>query len=144
MDPSQDDNPIDDISERPSGLDWIPEIGSQLTRSGSSEASASSGVVSSATPRYVDPRYPNGKGSLPKAAIDMEPEFLARLERFAHVDGERIRQINAYSPSMGRTIPLVWVVPEDTSVPRPTLFALGGGDGGQGADNWITKRIWWT
>ena len=69
----------------------------------------------------------------------MEPEVLARLERFVGVDGDRIRQINAYSPSMGRTIPLVWVVPEDNTVPGPTVYALGGGDGGQGGQNWVTR-----
>nr|WP_245802297.1 alpha/beta hydrolase family protein [Corynebacterium pacaense] len=139
MDPTQDYNPIDDITERPSGVAWIPGIGLQLTESGSSDASASSGVISSGRPQDVDPRYPEGKSHLPKATIDMNPEVLARLKSFAGVDGQRIRQINAYSPSMGRTIPLVWIVPEDNSVPRPTLYALGGGDGGQGFDNWINK-----
>lgn len=139
MDPSQNYNPINDITDRPEGLSDIPGIGTSLTSFGSSDASASSGVISSAQPQEFDPRYPNGKDHLPKATIDMDPEVLARLERFAQVDGDRIRQINAYSPSMERNIPLVWITPEDNSVPRPTLYALGGGDGGQGGDNWITK-----
>lgn len=139
MDPTVRYNPIDDIEDRPKGLSDIPGIGSQLTGWGSSDASASTGVVTSMQPQEFDPRYPDGKDHLPKAEIDMNPEVLARLERFAEVDGERIRQINAYSPSMERWIPLVWIVPEDTSTPRPTLYALGGGDGGQGSANWITK-----
>ena len=105
----------------PQGLSNLPYFGSKLTSWGSSDATASSGVVTSALPQYTDPRYPLGKDDLPKATIDMEPEVLARLERFVGVDGDRIRQINAYSPSMGRTIPLVWVVPEDNTVPGPTV-----------------------
>lgn len=139
MDPAQNYNPVDDIKDRPQGLSGIPGIGTQLTGWGSSDASASSGVVTSAAPQDFDPRYPAGKDHLAKATIDMDPEVLARLERFAQVDGDRIRQINAYSPAMERWIPLVWIVPEDNSVPRPTLYALGGGDGGQGSANWITK-----
>ncbi len=139
MDPGMNYNPINDIGERPVGLAEIPGIGSPLTSIGSTDVSASSGFITSARPQEFDPRYPDGKDHLAKASIDMEPEVLARLKRFANVDGERIRQVDAYSPSMGRWIPLVWIVPEDTSVPRPTLYALGGGDGGQGSDNWITK-----
>ena len=139
MDPSMRYNPIDDITERPTGLTGIPGIGRQLTGWGSSDASASSGVITSVRPQEFDPRYPDGKDHLEKATIDMDPEVLARLTRFAKVDGDRIRQVNAYSPSMERWIPLVWITPEDNSVPRPTLYALGGGDGGQGSANWITK-----
>lgn len=139
MDPNMNYNPIDDIKDRPEGLSNLPYFGSKLTSWGSSDATASSGVVTSALPQYTDPRYPLGKDDLPKATIDMEPEVLARLERFVGVDGDRIRQINAYSPSMGRTIPLVWVVPEDNTVPGPTVYALGGGDGGQGGQNWVTR-----
>lgn len=139
MDPSMNYNPNNDITDRPQGLAEIPGIGSQLTGWGSSDASASSGVITSAKPQEFDPRYPEGKDHLPKAEIDMDPEVLARLTRFTKVDGDRIRQINAYSPAMERWIPLVWITPEDNSVPRPTLYALGGSDGGQGGDNWITK-----
>ncbi|ALC05357.1 hypothetical protein CDES_04560 [Corynebacterium deserti GIMN1.010] len=139
MDPAQNYNPIDDITERPVGLSKLPYFGSKLTSWGSSDGTASSGVITSGLPQYTDPRYPDGKDLLPKATIDMDPEVLARLERFIGVDGGRIRQINAYSPSMERTIPLVWIVPEDNSVPRPTLYALGGGDAGQGGDNWVTR-----
>lgn len=139
MDPNQRYNPIDDIKDRPEGLSNLPYFGSKLTSWGSSDATASSGIVTSGRPQYTDPRYPNGKDNLPKATIDMNPEVLARLERFVGVDGDRIRQINAYSPSMERTIPLIWVVPEDNSVPGPTVYALGGGDGGQGGENWVTR-----
>lgn len=139
MDPNQDYNPVQDITDRPEGLSKLPFFGSQLTSFGSSEGSSFGEIVTSTEPQYTDPRYPAGKDALPKATIDMNPEVLARLERFIGVDGDRIRQINAYSPSMGRTIPLVWIVPEDNSVPRPTLYALGGGDGGQGSDNWVNN-----
>ncbi|ANE05273.1 alpha/beta hydrolase [Corynebacterium crudilactis] len=139
MDPNQRYNPIDDIKDRPEGLSNLPYFGSKLTSWGSSDATASSGIVTSGRPQYTDPRYPNGKDNLPKATIDMNPEVLTRLERFVGVDGDRIRQINAYSPSMERTIPLIWVVPEDNSVPGPTVYALGGGDGGQGGENWVTR-----
>ncbi|MFP7366484.1 alpha/beta hydrolase family protein [Corynebacterium callunae] len=139
MDPSQNYNPNDDIKERPEGIREVPFVGTQLTTLGSTDSTAFSGFFTSNEPQFTDPRYPNGKEGLPKATIDMNPEVLARLRNFIGVDGDRIHQINAYSPSMERTIPLVWIVPEDTSVPRPTVYALGGGDAGQGPDNWVTK-----
>lgn len=139
MDPSKNYNPTDDLKDRPAGISNIPLVGENLTSWGSSDATAFSDFITSERPQYTDPRYPDGKDSLPKATIDMNPEVLGRLKLYANVDGERIRQINAFSPSMGRTIPLVWIVPEDTSQPRPTLYALSGGDGGQSNQNWITR-----
>ncbi|MDY6049385.1 MAG: alpha/beta hydrolase family protein [Corynebacterium sp.] len=47
----------------------------------------------------------------------------------------------ATSPAMdGRKIPLVVIKANDTSQgPRPTLYVLNGGDGGEGAANWIMQ-----
>jgi len=139
MDPGTVVNPADTPNRPdyhgPESSSFMPEA----LKRGSSDPTVYEGFIQDFRPQTTNPMFPNGRDHLPKADIDMNPETLARLETYAHVDGERIRQINAYSPSMGRTIPLVWIVPEDTSEPRPVVYMLGGGDGGQGPDNWITK-----
>ncbi|AKE42048.1 surface layer protein [Corynebacterium kutscheri] len=76
---------------------------------------------------------------MPHAELDMNPQVLDRLVEFAQVDGKRVRQINAYSPSMDRTIPLVWIRPEDTSKPHPVAYFLNGIDGGTGDGHWLGK-----
>ncbi|WP_448851702.1 alpha/beta hydrolase [Corynebacterium sp. 335C] len=45
----------------------------------------------------------------------------------------------AVSPSMGRTIPMVWLHPEgaDPKAPRPTMYVLNGADGGEGRASWL-------
>lgn len=114
---------------------WLPDGIQRL----SSDPTVYEGFIQDFRPQTVNPMFPDGREHLPQAEIDMDPQILARLRAYARVDGDRIRQINAWSPSMGRTIPLIWIVPEDLSEPRPVAYFLGGGDGGQGRDNWITK-----
>ncbi|AGF71922.1 alpha/beta hydrolase [Corynebacterium halotolerans] len=144
MDPDVVSNPAD-TPDRPEGpssslSSVVPDNRfKSFSSQGSSDATVYDGIIADYRPQEINPMFPDGRDHLPKAELDMDPEILARLETWAHVDGERIRQINAYSPSMGRTIPLVWVVPEDLSEPRPVVYALGGADGGQGHENWITR-----
>lgn len=144
MDPDAVVNPAD-TDNRPEGMSSslssvIPDNRfTSFSSQGSSDDTALDGLVTDYTPQDTNPMFPDGRDHLPKAEIDLDPQVLARLETWAHVDGERIRQINAYSPSMERTIPLVWIVPEDTSEPRPVVYMLGGADGGQGHENWITR-----
>ena len=53
---------------------------------------------------------------------------------------DRVRVYNAISPSMnGREIPLIVITPKEGSGPRPTLYVLNGGDGGEGNANWIMQ-----
>ena len=139
MDPTIVKNPADNDLPRAQGpFHKIPKLGSLLTRGGSSDNTTFE-LYSSQEPQETNPMFPAGRSHLPTASINMNPEVLARLREWAKVDGTKIRQINAYSPSMGRTIPLVWIPAKDTSQPRPVLYALGGGDGGQGENNWITR-----
>ncbi|AZA14525.1 Diacylglycerol acyltransferase/mycolyltransferase Ag85A precursor [Corynebacterium choanae] len=49
----------------------------------------------------------------------------------------RLQERWAYSPSMDRQIPLFVMAPKDNSVPRPIIYVLNGGDGGEGRANWL-------
>lgn len=139
MDPDVVVNPADTPNRPdyhgPAASSWLPDGIQRM----SSDPTVSEGFIQDFRPQTVNPMFPEGRDHLPLAEIDMDPQILARLRAYTGADGGRIRQINAYSPSMGRTIPLLWIVPEDTSQPRPVAYFLGGGDGGQGPDNWITK-----
>lgn len=139
MDPDVVVNPADTPHRPdfhgPEASSWLP---TGLQRM-SSDPTVYDGVIQDFRPQTVNPMFPTGRDHLPQAEIDMDPQILARLREYARVDGDRIRQINAWSPSMGRTIPLIWIVPEDLSQPHPVAYFLGGGDAGQGPDNWITK-----
>ena len=145
MDPTIVKNPADNDLPRAQGpFHKIPKLGSLLTRGGSSDNTTFE-LYSSQEPQETNLMFPAGRSHLPTASIDMNPEVLARLREWAKVDGTKIRQINAYSPSMGRTIPLVWIPAKDTSQPRPVLYALGGGDGGQGEKQLDHPApTWWT
>lgn len=50
-----------------------------------------------------------------------------------------MKEMWAYSPAMDRNVPLVVITPADTSTPRPTLYLLNGGDGGEGRANWVAQ-----
>ncbi|WP_151640745.1 alpha/beta hydrolase family protein [Corynebacterium sp. 11A] len=50
-----------------------------------------------------------------------------------------MKEMWAFSPAMNRNVPLVVITPEDTSTPRPTLYLLNGGDGGEGRANWVMQ-----
>lgn len=115
----------------------VPKL--EVPLRGSSDPEVIRGLLPSTEPQFENPQYPNGMDHLPTATIDMNPTELERLRHWSGVDGRTVRQINAYSPAMGRTIPLIWVLPKDTSEPRPVLYALSGRDGGQGDQHWLNR-----
>lgn len=56
----------------------------------------------------------------------------------AYIEGRQdAKEMWAYSPSMDRNVPLV-VLPA-SNPNRPTVYALNGGDGGEGRANWIMQ-----
>ncbi|WP_420030260.1 alpha/beta hydrolase [Rhodococcus maanshanensis] len=64
-----------------------------------------------------------------------------RVPATASVEGidkhsDRQWDVNVYSPSMGRAIPLQVIRPADTSEPRPTLYLLNGAGGGEDGADW--------
>lgn len=65
---------------------------------------------------------------------DSAPEWLDLIK-----DRPNVQDLWAVSPSMGRTIPMVWIHPEgaDPKAPRPTLYVLNGADGGEGRASWL-------
>lgn len=50
----------------------------------------------------------------------------------------RIEELNVFSPSMGRDIPVAVVHAADKSTPRPTLYMLNGAGGAEQDNDWIT------
>lgn len=52
---------------------------------------------------------------------------------------DRVKEVWAYSPSMDRNVPLFVITPRDNSVPRPIIYMLNGGDGGEGRANWVAQ-----
>lgn len=138
MDPYTTDDPVvrGDLKKSPMGDFGLDPNGGLAAAF--NDLSMYQGLVSSTKGQAFDPRYPEGKDHLPRATVDKHPFPLRRLERKL-VDGVRVRQLNAYSPSMETWIPLVWVVPQDQSAPRPTAYFLPGNDGGTSYDNWLTR-----
>ncbi|AGF71389.1 alpha/beta hydrolase [Corynebacterium halotolerans] len=53
-------------------------------------------------------------------------------------DNDRVVHLQAYSPSMGREIPIAVITPEDNSTPRPTLYMLNGAGGAEQNMDWIS------
>ncbi|MDO4911388.1 MAG: alpha/beta hydrolase family protein [Corynebacterium sp.] len=51
--------------------------------------------------------------------------------------GGDVEEAWAYSPSMGRSIPLIVLRADDSAGPRPTVYLLNGADGGEGTANWL-------
>lgn len=60
-------------------------------------------------------------------------------EKAAEYGADRVREIWTYSPSMDRNIPLVVISPPADMGPRPVLYLLNGGDGGEGRANWVMQ-----
>ncbi|AGF71388.1 alpha/beta hydrolase [Corynebacterium halotolerans] len=50
----------------------------------------------------------------------------------------RIEELNVYSPSMGRDIPVAVIHAADKSTLRPTLYMLNGAGGAEQDNDWIT------
>ena len=55
------------------------------------------------------------------------------------VGDNRLEEYYAYSPSMDRNVPLFVMKPKNNSVPRPIVYILNGGDGGEGLANWVAQ-----
>lgn len=54
-------------------------------------------------------------------------------------DNERVLHLQAYSPSMGREIPVAVITPKDNSEPRPTIYMLNGAGGAEQNMDWISR-----
>ncbi|WKD60265.1 Diacylglycerol acyltransferase/mycolyltransferase Ag85A precursor [Corynebacterium ciconiae DSM 44920] len=72
------------------------------------------------------------EGATPRLA--KEPEWRAKVNSTPNM-----KEMWAFSPAMNRNVPLVVITPKDASAPRPTLYLLNGGDGGEGRANWIMQ-----
>ncbi len=69
-----------------------------------------------------------------------EPLWRETVQEKANQYGaDRVREIWTHSPSMGRDIPLVVISPPADMGPRPVLYLLNGGDGGEGRANWVMQ-----
>lgn len=123
----------------PDGADNPGNTDTRRAPSGFSEQGWLNALMPSVNPQFDNPMFPNGREGMPKAQIDMHPEEIERLKHWMGVNGDTVRQINAYSPSMGRWIPLVWLPAPDTSTPRPVVYALGGADGGYTDQHWLNR-----
>lgn len=51
--------------------------------------------------------------------------------------GKQVEAVKAYSPAMGREIPLVLVKAKNPN--RPIIYLLNGADGGEGSANWVMQ-----
>ncbi|MEZ2121791.1 alpha/beta hydrolase family protein [Corynebacterium sp. CCM 9204] len=51
----------------------------------------------------------------------------------------RVAEWWAYSPSMDRQVPFVIVKADESAGPRPIIYLLNGGDGGEGRANWVMQ-----
>ena len=68
---------------------------------------------------------------------NVDPAPMWREKVAEHPD--RVKEMWAYSPSMNRHVPLFVITPKDNSQPRPTIYMLNGGDGGEGRANWVMQ-----
>ena len=68
---------------------------------------------------------------------NVDPAPMWREKVAEHPD--RVKEMWAYSPSMNRHVPLFVITPKDNSQPRPTIYLLNGGDGGEGRANWVMQ-----
>nr|WP_139277829.1 alpha/beta hydrolase family protein [Rhodococcus marinonascens] len=75
------------------------------------------------------------------ASAEPQPTQAASGAYVDHIDkiDDRRWDVSVYSPSMDRVIPLQVVRPDDTSVPRPTLYLLNGAGGGEDGANWLNQ-----
>ncbi|AZA14526.1 alpha/beta hydrolase [Corynebacterium choanae] len=82
-------------------------------------------------------------GDTPRAVVTQgEKELWGWQPRWRDIiatNPERLHEVWAYSPSMNRDVPLFVISPRDNSVPRPIVYVLNGGDGGEGNANWVKQ-----
>lgn len=75
----------------------------------------------------------------PKDGDQEAPRWREAIET-KYGNNDRVREMSAYSPSMNRDVPLVVIAAEDDpKSPRPLIYLLNGGDGGEGAANWVMQ-----
>lgn len=56
-----------------------------------------------------------------------------------HATGDQSFEIDVYSPSMQRSIPLKVLAPADRSKPAPVVYVLNGAGGGEDSANWTDQ-----
>lgn len=64
-------------------------------------------------------------------------ESVPRWRSKVEASGGKVKEMWAYSPAMERWVPLV--VKPAANPDRPTVYALNGGDGGEGRANWVMQ-----
>lgn len=72
-----------------------------------------------------------------RGALPMDPAPVWRKAATEHADV--VQELWAHSPSMNRDVPLLLIPAKDQSQPRPILYLLNGGDGGEGSLNWLNR-----
>lgn len=78
---------------------------------------------------------PRATVTIGEKALDKDPTWRETVKNYPG----RVKEVWAHSPSMNRDIPLLVITPADNSVPRPILYILNGGDGGEGRANWVAQ-----
>lgn len=80
-------------------------------------------------------------GNTPLATVSIGPNYnvYPKWRNIVASAGSQVQEAWAHSPSMNRDIPLVIIRPADNSKPRPIVYLLNGGDGGEGSANWIMQ-----
>ncbi|WBT08108.1 alpha/beta hydrolase family protein [Corynebacterium sp. SCR221107] len=92
-------------------------------------------------PQPVDPRWESEPQTIEAAGINLQAKV--PVPDWWSWDTELKKHnpqfISAYSHSMRRDIPLIWVPASDQSSPRPVLYALSGRDGAEDGANVLTQ-----
>lgn len=100
-----------------------------------------SALVASLAPvatAVADPNAGVSTGTYGDAVIDLDGTGKEHLG-WMDLIGDNGQVFWAYSPSMQRDVPFVWLYPEgqDKFEPRPTLYTLNGASGGTGDAHWL-------
>ena len=123
-------------------------VASLLVAPAATVLTAPAALAAELTPQDVN-------GGLPPAEITQGPldigdpgtaydgnEALAWRElvgEYAKNSKGRVAEWWAHSPSMDRQVPLVIVKADESAGPRPIIYLLNGGDGGEGRANWVMQ-----
>ena len=62
-----------------------------------------------------------------------------RWRAYVNANDDRVKEMWAYSASMDRDVPMVVITADESAGPRPVIYMLNGGDGGEGAANWVMQ-----
>lgn len=96
--------------------------------------SYASTIPSHPTSNSVTTRYADIYFGQPADDAPYKPEKEPAWRQFI---GGDVEELWAYSPSMDRTIPLILLRADSSNGPRPLLYLLNGGDGGENTANWL-------